>query len=174
MCDLVAPGCRDTGMCWARRQQELTVSSGAFINPAEAPSQDQLSFFHTLNRNSSPPTGARVCPCESSMCPALQGTRQGSWANMPPAHQSPQRLDSRWGTDLRSITTQLPVTPGRSPAPTGQEKQRPGLDATSLQAGTGPVPASMPCESPGATHSRISSMILCFSSISSRSLDSCF
>lgn len=58
------------------------------------------------------------------MCPALQGTRQGSWANLPPAHQSPQRLDSRWGTDLRSITTQLPVTPGRSPAPTGQEKQR--------------------------------------------------
>lgn len=99
-------------MCWARRQQELTVSSGAFINPAEAPSQDQLSFFHTLNRNSSPPTGARVCPCESSMCPALQGTKAGQlgqpatcppepsevglqMGNRPQKHHNPAPCDTR-------------------------------------------------------------------------------
>ena len=163
-----------TQVCVGRGGSRSWQSPLEHLLTQQIPRVGPNQFFSHSHRNSSPPTGAHVCPCESPMCPALQGTRQGSWANLPPAHQSPQRLDSRWGTDLRSITTQLPVTPGRSPAPTGQGKQRPGLEAMSLQAGTRPVPASMPCESPGATHSRISSMIFCFSSISSRSLDSCF
>ena len=116
-------------VCVGLRQRELTVFSGAFLNPSETLKQNQFrffgGFFHPLLGTASPPSEVCVCPAESPTCPCSAGTRQGSWAGLPPAHQSPRRLGSRWGTDRRSITSSSLRHQGQNPRSVGRGKQRP-------------------------------------------------
>lgn len=164
-------GVQCSGMCWAEAAGADCLLWSISYNPSETLNQNQFrvfgGLFHPLIGTASPPSEVCVCPAESPTCPCSTGTRQGSWTRLPPAHQSPRRLGSSWGADRRSITSSSLRHQGRAQGPWGGESKRPpGWPR-------GRVCPNAP-RAPRPTHSRISSMIFCFSSISSRSLDSCF
>ena len=94
---------------------------------------------------------------------------EGSRARLPHAPPAPlkapfQMGEQAWGTACLAATA-----PERAQSPQGRESRGPGGEPCPCRL----AQSHAHPHAPVPTHSRISSMILCFSSISSRSRDSC-